>query len=711
MIDHPIASSPMNPLPPITDIPNLRKQAIATHRLGHLSEAAALYRRLLTLEPRHAEALHMLGLIELQADQLEPALSLLQQSLNINGARASAHSDLGVLLHRLHRHDEALASFACALALEPGNAGTHGNHGNVLQAMHRYDQALASHQRAVQLQPRRAEGHYNLGSCWQQIERHAPAIACFDQALQLQPEYPEALNNRAMSLRALDRQAEALANCDVALQLRPDFPDALYNRASVLRDLQRIEEALDGFRHLQAISPSHDYIAGIIMQLQLQCCDWTNYLAQVDNLVEAVARGERADLPFSFLAISDSPATQRQCARTQVAHRYPSAAQPLCSRPPRTNARIRLAYLSADFHEHATAYLMAGLFEAHDRQRFEIMGISFGAGSQGPMRQRLQRSFDQFIDVRRMNDAEIAALLHDAEVDIVVDTKGFTTSSRPGIFARRPAPVQVNYLGFPGSMGADYIDYVIADRHVIPPEHQQHYFEKVVHLPDSYQANDDKRQMADHIPSRSELGLPERGFVFCCFNNNYKISPDIFGIWMRLLESVEHSVLWLMENSAIAAHNLRREAAVRGIAPERLVFAKPLPQAEHLARQQRADLFLDTLPYNAHTTASDALWAGLPVLTCTGHTFAGRVATSLLHAIGLPELVTHSLADYEHLALQLAADPARLAALKKRLADHRLSEPLFNTGRFCRHIEAAYQEMWDRHQRGLPPEGFSVASE
>jgi predicted O-linked N-acetylglucosamine transferase (SPINDLY family) len=397
------------------------------------------------------------------------------------------------------------------------------------------------------------------------------------------------------------------------------------------------------------------------------------------------------------------------CAVAYTRERHPAVQPPLWNGERYRHDRIRLAYLSADFHEHATAYLMAELFELHDRARFEVSAISFGPNKRSRMRTRLRRSFERFIDVRAQSDHEVASLVREMEIDIAVDLKGFTTDSRTGILAYRAAPIQVNYLGFPGTMGADYIDYILADRVVIPEEHQPCYTEKVVYLPDSYQVNDSRRSIAERTPSRAEAGLPERGFVFCCFNNNYKITPAVFDVWMRLLRQVPDSVLWLLEANAVAASNLRREAQARGVEPERLVFAKRAKLAEHLARHRLADLFLDTLPYNAHTTASDALWTGVPVLTRLGSSFAGRVAASLLRAVGLPELIARSVEEYEALALELATDPALLRQFKDRLAANHLTAPLFDTARFTRHIEAAYTRMWEIGQRGEVPRSLDIS--
>jgi predicted O-linked N-acetylglucosamine transferase (SPINDLY family) len=438
-------------------------------------------------------------------------------------------------------------------------------------------------------------------------------------------------------------------------------------------------------------------------------CAWDRWTRFAVELPAHIADGKAVVSPFMLLGYSDDPALQRQCARNYSDHRVPSSPTPLWTGGARRHDKIRVAYLSADFRRHPMTSVITGLFEAHDRAAFEISGISFGIDDGSPMRRRLIAAFDRFDDVRGMVDEEIAKLLYEHEIDIAIDRNGHTRDSRPGILARRPAPVQVNYLGYPGTMGARFIDYIIADKVVVPFEHQQFFTEKIVHLPDCYQVNDDKRKIADTTPTRREAGLPERGFVFCCFNNNWKITPAMFDIWMRLLHRVEGSVLWLLRDNDGAERNLRQEAALRGVDPARLVFAGRLPAEAHLARHRLADLFLDTLPYNAHTTASDALWVGLPVVTCMGETFAARVAASLLRAIGMPELIAADLADYETLALRLAQDSALLAGTKAKLQWQRDTHPLFDTGRFARHIEAAYRTMEEIRQRGEAPRSFVVA--
>ena len=402
------------------------------------------------------------------------------------------------------------------------------------------------------------------------------------------------------------------------------------------------------------------------------------------------------------------PALHLRCARSSIRDQIRVPPQPKATGPAWRNRRIKVAYLSADFRRHATAYLIAELIERHDRERFEVIGVSFGPDDNSDMRARLVGAFDRFVDVTRSSDEEAAQLIASARVDIAVDLMGHTQYSRPRILAFRPAPVQASYLGFPGTTGADFIDYIIADPIVAPFDRQPYFTEKIVHLPDCYQVNDTTRRIAPRMPTREEFGLPAESFVFCCFNTSWKIAPAVFDVWMRLLEAIPGSVLWLLRDSPDAESNLRREAAARGTDPARLVFAGRVAPDEHLARHRLADLFLDTLPYNAHTTASDALWAGLPLVTCCGATFAARVAASLLKAVGLPELVTDSLADYETLALRLARDDSLRRRFRARLEQNRLTCPLFDAERFRQHLEAAYQTMWGLWQRGESPRSFSV---
>jgi predicted O-linked N-acetylglucosamine transferase (SPINDLY family) len=525
----------------------------------------------------------------------------------------------------------------------------------------------------------------------------------------IKPDHAEALSNRGNALVELKRPADALVSYERAIALNPGSAEAFNNRGNALLELKRPGDALASYDRALAIDPNNRSAFDNFANTALLCCDWKRKDGIAQRIDQRLEMWGYID-PFVMLCYSTDNKILISCARNYIRARIPIPCTPLYQRSPGHQRRIRIAYLSADFRVHAIARLIAELFEVHDRDRFEIIGVSYGKTDRSPMRSRLEKSFDQFHDVSGVSNAETARLLRQAEVDIAVDLNGYTRGARPEVLAFRPAPVQVNYLGYPGTMGAEFIDYIIADAIVLPFEQQAYYTEKIVHLPDCYQVNDRKREMAAAPPTRKDEGLPEVGFVFCCFNNNYKITREVFEIWLRLLKQVDGSVLWLLRDNETAQRNLRREAEAAGIASTRLVFAERVPLDRHLARHSLADLFLDTLPYNAHTTASDALWAGLPIVTCMGETFPGRVAASLLQAIGLPELVTSSALEYEQLAQRLASRPEELGPFRTKLHQNRLTFPLFDTDRFVRQLEAAYVRMWERSQAGLEPESFSVTA-
>ena len=573
----------------------------------------------------------------------------------------------------------------------------------------RFDDAQRLIGEAVKINPHSPDAFYNRGCALQHLQRHEEALVSFDRALALKPDYGDALTNRGATLLALKNHAEAIASFDRALALQPHDAEAMSNRATTLFEMRRYDESSAAYERLVTAAPQFPYGTGNLVLARAYCCDWRNFAQDRARITAELRAGKAAMSPHATTLILDNAEDQLRSARRWVADRCPPSPSPLWRGEIYRHDRIRVAYLSADFHAHATAFLIAGVLEHHDRSRFETIALSFGPDDASEMRARLMRGCDRLVDVRTKSDSEIAMMVRQWEVDIAVDLKGFTQDSRPGIFVHRAAPVQVNYLAHPGTMGAGYMDYIVADRMVIPPEHRSAYSEKIVYLPETYQANDSARRVAERAPSRAEAGLPGSGFVFASFNNSYKITPAVFDVWMRLLRAIDGSVLWLLQDNETATANLKREAEARGVEPRRLIFARRVDVAEHLARQRLADLFLDTLPCTAHTTASDALWVGLPVLTVLGTTFAGRVAASLLHAIGLPELVTSSLADYETLALSLARDPAALSRLKAKLQDNRLVYPLFDTARFTRNLESAYEAMWNRTQRGEPPTSFAIA--
>jgi protein O-GlcNAc transferase len=562
--------------------------------------------------------------------------------------------------------------------------------------------------KAIGLNEKVAAAHNNLGKALLDIGRPGEALASFDQATALDPGFAEAHVNRGNTLVKLRRLEEALVSYQKAVALRPDHAEVYRNCGNVFSKLRRYDEAFAAYDRALALKPNLPGAEGHRLYARMHLCDWSRWEAESAHLIASVRNGHANTQPFIFLAIPSSSEDQLQCAKLWAASNFPASEKPVWQGERYDHDRIRVAYLSADFRQHALSFLMAGMFECHDKSRFEVTGISFGVDDHSEMRRRVSASFERFVDASSYSDDQIAGLIKALEIDIVVDLMGFTTDSRTGIFARRPAPIQAHYLGYPGTMGARYIDYIIADRVVIPDNQREFYSEKLILLPDSYLVNDRKRSISDRTFTRTELGLPSTGFVFCCFNNNHKITPDVFDCWMRILGQVEGSVLWLFQDNPKAADNLKKEALARGVNADRLIFASRMPPSDHLARHRAADLFLDTLPYNAHTTAADALWAALPVLTRLGETFVGRVAASLLNAVGLPELIATTLDDYEALAIRLATRPNELAAIRAKLEANRLTTPLFDTQRFTQNIEAAYTAMVARHQAGLAPDHITI---
>jgi len=562
--------------------------------------------------------------------------------------------------------------------------------------------------RAVGCDPHLAAAWNDLGRVLAQQGMLAEGAASCRRAIAEAPDFAEAHNNLGNLLQMAGAVEEAVACYGTAVGLRPDYAEAFRNLGSALRRLGRVDEAATALGAARAIDPGFATATAQLAYQLKELSDWSQLDELTAELIASVEAGSGAVNPFVFLSLDTTPAEQLLCARRWASDQLGAAGQRAAAS--RGEERITVGYLSADFQEHATAHLIAELFELHDRGRFRVIGYSYGRDDGSAARRQLRGSFDEFEDLLDCSHTESAARIRAGRVDILVDLKGYTTDARPEILVLRPAPVQVSYLGYPGTMGSDAWDYVLVDPVVVPAEEQPYFTERLVHLPDCYQVNDRRRPIATHVLARVECGLREAGFVFCCFSSAYKITAPMFDIWMRLLAGVPGSVLWLLEANGTAMANLRREAESRlagGAA--RLVFAPSLPNPEHLARLAIADLFLDTLPYNAHTLASDALWCGCPVITCAGGTFAGRVAASLLQAIGLPDLVTQTLTDYETLALQLALDPDRLRAIRVELAANRLTTALFDSRRFARHLESAFETMWRMHLAGLPPRPFAVA--
>ena len=716
------------------------EQGLRLHQAGRLAEAETFYAAALAAAPDWYPALHLMGLLRFHQQDFAQAHGLMEKALQKNPdapetlpyygatlaalgraeaalaaldraiavaqgspARAMAFAGRGDIFLGLGRAQEALTDFDQALAADPGFVPAWNNRGLALVALKRPEEALTCFDRVLTLAPHSVEAHNNRGDTLRELRRHDEALASFDRGLAIAPDDWATLNNRAVALTVMGRTREALADYDRALTIRPDIPEALFARGNLLAKQQDgLARATADLAQLVAIAPDFPFARGSLMRLKMAAADWSDFEQQRELLDAGVRAGRAVAEPLVYLALSDRLDDIHRCAATYARMRFP--VQPKLAQTAHRGGKIRIGYVCGEFRTHATLYLMAGFFEAHDRTQFEITAFDNGGSDGSPLRGRFEAAVNQIVDITRLPDAEAAARIHDAQIDILVDLNGYTGNHRAGIFSRRPAPLQVMYMANPGTLGVPFMDYFIADGIVVPPEDEVHYSEKIARLPHSFQVNDDTRVIGK-IPSRAEAGLPEHGFVFCNFNHVNKFTPENFAVAMRLLQQAPGSLLWLPRPDPMAVANLQAQAGRHGVAPDRLIFAPQLPSfAEHLARLAVADLFLDSLPYGAHTTASDALWAGLPLVTCRGKSFAGRVAASLLTALEMPELIAESQADFEKLALRLALEPETLAALRRKLAGKRFSAPLFDTARTARAVEAAYRIMLDKRQ----PESFSL---
>jgi protein O-GlcNAc transferase len=683
------------------DISLLYVSAISLLKLQQFEEAIMQFDKLLSLAPNHIAAINERGSALAELKKYDAALVSFEKVLGSQPQYAEAHLNKGNVLGVLKSFEAALGAYDEALALKPDLADAWVGRGNVLRELKRYDDALGAYDRALALSPHLAGAWLGRGNVFNEIKSYDEAGTALNQALALNPDLAEAWLGFGNQFYELRRTKDASAAFDRALALKPDLAEAWLGRGNVFLELNQYDAAFVAYDKALTLNPDVKYAAGFRLFAKRQMCDWTNLESETARLLSTIRERKPSSVPFALLGISSSAADQLHCA-TRFIEDQPTF-PPFWRGEVYCHDRIRVAYLSADFCDHPVGYLTIGLFEHHDKSRFEITAISFGSEENSTVRRRIEGASEHFIDVRHLSDHDVAELVCRLEIDIVVDLMGLTRGNRLSILARRPAPIQVSYLGYLGSVGANFIDYVIADEIAVPSDQQKYYTEIIVHLPDCFLATDNQLQIASHTPSRLDLGLPAQGFVFCSFNNSYKFGRAVFESWMRLLHAVEGSVLWLLESNPEMVTNLRCEAQRCGIGHDRIIFATRVDLSSHLARQRSADLFLDTTPYNAGATAAAALWSGVPILTMMGETFVGRMAASTLHAVGLPQLVTSSLPDYEALALKIATEPAFCASLKQTLARNRDTFPLFNTERSTRNIEAAYTTMWERYQRGETP--------
>jgi predicted O-linked N-acetylglucosamine transferase (SPINDLY family) len=650
------------------------RHAVLAMQAGQLAAAEGHFRKTLRRQPRHVGALNLLGILLQQSGRLEDAEHFVGLALTIDASSDAAFYNHGLILQQLKRPAEALQQF----------------------------------NRALELNPSVAETWNSRGTAFNDLRKHQAAVADFDRAIAINPNYPEAFFNRANALAALKSYEAALASYRRALALDPALAEPWIGCGNVLHALKRHAEAAEAFAALLKKQPQYPFAKGMLLHQKMLMCDWRELDKLVAEIERDVALGRLSAEPFGWPAASHSPRSLHICAKLFSANRFAADGTISPRRSPGKREKIRIAYLSDALRQQATLSLLVGALELYDKSRFEIFGFDNGWDDQSETRRRIVASMQEMVDITSLDDRSVAAAVRDREIDILVHLNGWFGDGRTGVFAQRPAPIQVNYLGFPATMGASYIDYIIADGVVIPPGHEEFYSEKIVYLPGCYQPNDRKRSMANRDFDRREFDLPSVGFVFCCFNNSFKITSGVFDHWMRILRETSGSVLWLLEHNEHVSANLKREAARRSVDPDRLIFTKLIDGAKHLARHRLADLFLDTLPYNAHTTASDALWAGLPVLTQIGTTFPGRVAASLLTAVGLPELIAPDAQAYERLAVELAGNAQKMTAIREKLASNLLTTPLFDTALYARQLDAAYAAMFDRYRSGLAPDHIYI---
>ena len=675
---------------------------------GKFDEAVSAYQCALEITPAHADAYNNMGNALQEQGKLDEAIAAYHCALEIKPAYAEAYYNMGNALQEQGKLDEAISAYQRALEIKPAYADAYNNMGIRLQEQGKLDEAISAYHRALEINPAYAEAYNNMGNALQEQGKLDEAISAYERALEIKPAYADAYNNMGIRLQEQGKLNEAIAAYQRALEIKPAYAEAYNNMGNALQQEGKLDEAISAYERALEIKPAYAIAEAQMLHQQQHICDFT-VGAKLHEASSRLGIETEAVPTFSALPWEDNPSRHLLRAKQWSREKYKQSPLPLPARPKMRPARLKIGYLSADFHRHAVMYLMAGMFEKHNREKFEIFAFSYGPNIIDDMRNRVSTACDSFINIEGKSTSEIIGLVKNKRIDIAIHLNGYTKNARTDIFKGRAAPIQVNYLGYPGSMGAEFIDYIIADPVVIPAKQRQFYSEKVICLPHSFQPNDNERSIADTNTTRIDVNLPEESFVFCCFNNNYKISSAEFDIWMRLLNKVDGSVLWLLRSNKWAERNLRKEAAARGVDPSRLVIAPMLPHySEHLARHKHADLFIDTFNYNAHTTASDALWSGLPVVTKQGKQFAARVAASLLTAVGLPELITETEEQYEQLILELATDPKKLDLIKEKLAENRLKTPLFDTQRYTQNFERGLTQIYNLYLDGKEPADIVV---
>lgn len=686
---------------------NLEK-AFQYHQIGDYENALQYYKKIIESDSKSSIAHALMGTVYIQQGLYQKAVFSLQESIRLNIASEISHANLGVAFYNLGNYEKSISSLEKAITLKPDYFDAYNNLGNSYRKINKTKDAIKFYNEAIRLNPQFAEAYNNRGNVYFDLGNYSLAIEDFKNSIKNNPLLIDSYLGLGGVFAELDDPEKAIYFFDRAIQLQPSSSEAYCGRAFSLNTLKKYEESCIAYKKAYELNDGHDFLLGSLAHLELFLCDWNSFDERVEKIKNKTRALRKVSPPFNVLSLIDDPYLQKQSSEIFIKTRYQLNME--LGEIPKylKHERIRIGYFSADFHNHATMHLMAELFEYHDKNQFELFGFSFGPDLKDEWRSGVVSCFDKFIDVVNKSDVEIASLAREFEVDIAIDLKGFTGGMRTNIFAHRAAPIQVNYLGYPGTMGAEYMDYLIADPVLIPEDKQKYYTEKIVYLPNSYQVNIKDRVISQKVFTRESEGLPENAFVFCSFNNNYKITPKTFDCWMRILEAVDGSVLWILSSNQSAVENLKKEAEKRGIDARRLIFASHKPVEEHLKRIQLANLFLDTLPCNAHTTASDALRVGLPVLTLIGNSFAGRVAASLLNSVGLPDLVTTTKEDYEFLAIEFARNPEKFYAIKNKLSSNLHKTALYDIRLFTKHLECAYEIMYENYLDDLDPQHIYV---
>lgn len=687
--------------------------ALGYFRAGQLTEAEFTFKQVLASQPNHADTHHLLGIICYQTNRTAEAVTHFAQALLISPRNLDYLNNYGLALLANNQLPEALKSFQQAVLLQPKDLDVQLNIGNTLIELNRFEEAAGYYRRVLQMLPKRVDIRAALCHCLSSLGNTAhtqgkflQAEACFQEAILFNSQDSALFYNLGNAQRELGKPAEAAKQYQQAIKFDPDDADIYNNLGNVQRELRQLDLAIASYEKAIAINPKLYHAKMHLVHQKQHICDWQGLdtdIAEIRHWVNTVPSAQIS--PFAFLAMpTTTAAEQKLCANHWVNNRYTSLiahAEQLNFNQTKIKAKkIKIGYLSADFRLHPLAFLISELIELHDRSEFEIIAFSYGINDKSTARARLEKAFDQFYDIRNLSEIEAAQKIHTCDIDILIDLTGFTQTSRTGIVALRPAPISVNWLGFPGTMGGingkGLFDYILTDSFISPTNSANGYTEQLALLPNCYQPNDRKRPIGK-TPTRESCDLPENTFVFCCFNQTFKITPDVFSVWMRLLKAQPNSVLWLLDCNQWAKRNLIREALAQGIAADKLIFAPRVSIANHLARHAHADLFLDTLSYNAHTTCSDALWMGIPVLTYVGDTFASRVAGSLLQTADLNEFITYSLQDYENKALYFLINPTYLLRTKEKLLSERMTSKLFDTALFAKSLEAIYQSIWQKY--------------